>query len=95
LAEQLSSASGAKLSIKISFAAISVISFTKPSISINPIFKVSNAKASPAKVYIKSNSSAKVVSSVKVSSFTNKNSTDEPLFFFKVESFTKSPVLFK
>jgi photosystem II stability/assembly factor-like uncharacterized protein len=88
----LSSASGAGLSIKIGFAVISVISSTKPSIGINPIFKVSDAKASPAKAYIKSNSPAKAVSSAKVSSFINESGADEPLFFPKVESSTKSPI---
>jgi hypothetical protein len=93
LAEQLSSASGAGLFIKINSAVIGIISFTKPFISINPISKASNAKVSPAKVSIKNSSSAKAVSSVKVNSFTNKSSADKPLFFLKVESSTESPIL--
>jgi hypothetical protein len=60
---------------------------------INPIFKVSDAKASPAKVYIKSNSSIKAASSARVSSFINKSSANKLLFFSKVESSTESPIL--
>jgi hypothetical protein len=95
LAKQLSSTSGAGLSIKIGFAAISAINSTKPSVGINPTFKVSDAKASPAKVYMKSNSFAKAASSAKVSSFINKSGADEPLFFFKVESSTELPILLR
>jgi hypothetical protein len=93
LAEQLSSASSAKPFIKIGFAATSITSFTKPSIGINPISKASDVKASPAKAPIKSSSPAKVASLVKVSSFTNESSANEPLFFLKVESSTKLPIL--
>jgi hypothetical protein len=89
----LSSTSSTGLFIKIGSAAISVINSTKPSIGINPISKVSNAKVSPAKVYIKSNSPAKTASSAKVSSFTNENSANKPLFFSKVESSIELPVL--
>jgi hypothetical protein len=89
----LSSASGARPFIKIGFAVTGVISFAKPSMGINPIFKVNDAKVSPAKVYIKSNSPAKAASSAKVSSFTNKSGANELLFFFKVKSSTKLPVL--
>jgi hypothetical protein len=95
LAKQLSSASSTRLFIKIGSAAISVTSSTKPFININSTSKVSDTKASPAKVYIKSNSLAKAASSTKVSSFINKSSTNEPLFFSKVESSTKSPVSFR
>ena len=58
-----------------------------------PIFRISDAKVSPTKVPIKSSSFAKAVSSAKVSSFTNKSGADEPLFFPKVESSTKLPIL--
>jgi hypothetical protein len=92
LAKQLSSTSGARPSTKIGSAIISITSSAKPSIGINPTSKVSNAKASPAKVYIKSNSPAKAVSSAKINSFINKSGANEPLFFFKVESFTESPI---
>jgi hypothetical protein len=91
----LSSASGARPFIKIGFAVTGVISFAKPSMGINPIFKVSDAKVSPAKVYIKSNSPIKAVSSAKVSSFINKSGADELLFFFKIESSTELPILFR
>jgi hypothetical protein len=92
LAKQLSSTSSAKPFTKIGFAAIGITNSTKPSIGINPISKVNDAKVSPAKVYIKSNSPTKAASLVKVSSFTNENSADKPLFFSKVESSTKLPV---
>ena len=59
---------------------------------INPTFKVSNAKVSPTKAYIKSNSPTKAVSLVKVSSFINKSGADKILFIFKEESSTKSPI---
>ena len=49
---------------------------------INPTPKVSNAKVSPTKVYIKSDSFAKAASSAKVSSSINKNSADKILFIF-------------
>ena len=58
---------------------------------INSIFKVSDAKASPAKVYIKSNSPIKAISSAKVSSFINKSSANKPLFVSKERS-TKLPI---
>jgi len=54
---------------------------------INP--RVSNAKASSAKLPIKSSSPAKVASLARVSSSTNKSSADKTLFISKEESFTK------
>jgi len=88
----LSSASGAGPSIKIGSATINVTSSTKPSIGINPIFKISNAKASSAEPLIKNNSPAKAVSSARVSSSINKSGANKPLFVSKEESVTKLPV---
>jgi hypothetical protein len=61
-------------------------------VGINPISKVSNVKASLAKVYIKNNSPIKAASSAKVSNSTNKSGADKPLFFSKIESSTELPV---
>ena len=95
----MSSASGAGPSIKtgsattnvISFAATNATSSAKPSVGINPTFRVSNAKASSAKRAIKSSSSAKAASLAKVSSSINKSSINKLLFVSKEESFTKLP----
>jgi hypothetical protein len=57
---------------------------------INP--RVSNAKASSAKLPTKSSSPTKVVSLARVSSSTNKSGANKPLFISKEESLTKSPI---
>jgi len=88
----LSSASGARLSIKIGSAITNILSSTKPFIGINPTSKVSNAKVSSTKQPTESSSSTKVASLARVGSSTNKSSANKPLFVSKEESFTKSPI---
>ena len=91
LAKQLSSTSSTRLFIKIGSATTNVISSAKPSAGISATFRVSNAKASLAKLFTKSSSPTKAASLAKVGSFTNESHTDKPLFISKEESLAKSP----
>ena len=73
----MSNASGAGPSIKIGFAIINIINSTKPFAGINPTVKINNAKISFAKLPIKSNSPAKVVSLVKIGNSINKSGANK------------------